>query len=60
MKSHDLAERVARLQHDLVILSMSNLSEKRLHEMLDAISDQVATYAEEAEKHYPKEKKIKG
>ena len=55
MKSHELAEKVARLQHDLCILSMSNLSEERLHQMLDVISDQVAEYAKEAERYYPKE-----
>jgi len=55
MKSHELAERVARLQHDLVILSMSNISEERLHEMIDEISDKVAVYASEAERYYPKE-----
>jgi len=57
MKSHELAERVARLQHDLVILSMSNISEERLHEMIDNISVKVAVYAAEAEKFYPEEKK---
>ena len=55
MKSHELAEKVARLQHDLCILSMSNLSEERLHEMLDDISEKVAVYASEAEKFYPAE-----
>ena len=55
MKSHELAEKVARLQHDLCILSMSNLTEERLHEMLDDISEKVAVYASEAEKFYPEE-----
>ena len=56
MHTHELAERVARLQHDLVILAMSNISEERLHEMLDDISDKVAVYATEAEKSYQEEK----
>ena len=55
MHTHELAERIARLQHDILILGMSNLSEVRLHEMLDDISDKVATYASEAEKYYPEE-----
>ena len=57
MHTHELAERIARLQHDILILGMSNLSEARLHEMLDVISDQVAEYAKEAEHYYPKERK---
>ena len=45
MHTHALAERIARLQHDILILGMSNLSEERLHEMIDDISDKVAVYA---------------
>ena len=55
MHTHELAERIARTQHDLVILGMSNLSEARLHQMLDAISDQIAEYVKEAERFYPRE-----
>ena len=55
MHTHELAERIARTQHDLVILGMSNLSEKRLHEMIDTISDQIAEYVKEAERYYPEE-----
>lgn len=61
MKTHELAERVARLQHDLCILSMSDISEARLHEMLDDLFERVANYAAEVENDlehfYPEKRK---
>ena len=55
MQSHELAGKYSETQHDLCILAMSNLSEERLHEMLDDISEKIADYASEAEKFYPEE-----